>query len=121
MELTRIKSLHPDQMGPLFLGGNLPGESPQSKPVRGSGSASSLTTSSTSVAQWKNNLSGRRLNLSQLRPAAHLGGVFFAATHCTLSLEADFFAGQEIGLARGPAEDGVTNQRGGPLRRNASR
>src|SRR6266404_3119940 len=26
MELTRIKSFHPDQMGPLFLGGNLPGE-----------------------------------------------------------------------------------------------
>src|SRR5260370_30055309 len=25
MELTRIKSFHPDQMGPLFLGGNLPG------------------------------------------------------------------------------------------------
>src|SRR5229473_611381 len=24
MELTRIKSFHPDQMGPLFLGGNLP-------------------------------------------------------------------------------------------------
>src|SRR5258708_5670064 len=27
MVLTRIKSFHPDQMGPLFLGGNLPGES----------------------------------------------------------------------------------------------
>jgi len=26
MELTRIKSFHPDQMGPLFLGGNLPGD-----------------------------------------------------------------------------------------------
>jgi len=26
MELTRIKSFHPDQMGPLFLGGNLPAE-----------------------------------------------------------------------------------------------
>ncbi len=26
MELTRIKSFHPDQMGPLFLGGNLPRE-----------------------------------------------------------------------------------------------
>src|SRR5258708_4762080 len=25
MELTRIKSFHPDQMGPLFLGGNFPG------------------------------------------------------------------------------------------------
>ena len=24
MELTRIKSFHPDQMGPLFLGGNTP-------------------------------------------------------------------------------------------------
>src|SRR5258705_3741050 len=26
MELPRIKSFHPDQMGPFFLGGNLPGE-----------------------------------------------------------------------------------------------
>src|SRR5258707_6517831 len=26
MELTRIKSFHPDQMGPLFLGGNLPAD-----------------------------------------------------------------------------------------------
>src|SRR5258705_1096928 len=29
MELTRIKSFHPDQMGSLFLGGNLPGEKHQ--------------------------------------------------------------------------------------------
>src|SRR6266404_6698183 len=33
MELTRIKSFHPDQMGPLFLGGNLPGETLAARPT----------------------------------------------------------------------------------------